>query len=337
MSYDKFESDFCEWFNRFDNSKTKTRLLSSTLRHITENVLPSKDEERLFLIRNFLHTENININLIYRNLWCKPDKDKGLLVGVLCPNWSSGWKDICKDEFISDQIDTFFFIATQYIYRSFQINLIGSIAFTYNRYVDYKGNYISQTSLPSFTKEFQEFERDIKTKSNKRTERVKHYLNIINALDPHVNKALYYYVKAITLYDNNFSEEAVTNLDNSIDVMTQFVKERLRLPTLARKDILSIVDTQLGLGKNTLDSLEKLYLLRCRFSSHPAFSKWWDFGEIYEDNIESFFHTVRYSLVKMFEYETNNRTISPNPEKWSDWFKLNADKVYNATWFNRLI
>lgn len=336
MSFDKFVSDFCCWFNKFENTKGKTKLLSGTLKHIAEEILPSRDEQRLFQVRSFTNSKDMKFNLIYRNLWCTSDKDKGLLVGTLAPNWNNGWKGVSKDEIVADQIDLFFHFANQYITRSYQINLIGSIAFTYNRYCDFRGDFLSQCKLPFLIDEFEKFRDNIKPQFCKKIEIIKHHLNIINALDPYVNKAIYYYVKSIDLYDKDFYEEAITNLDNSIDVVTQFFKERLRLATMGRQDMLNILDNQIGLGRKVLTDLEKLYLLRCQFASHPALSKWWDFGEIYDDYFQRLFESVKFSLIKMFEYEANNRLITQNPEKWSDWFKENADKVYSSIWFDKL-
>lgn len=337
MSFDKFTNDFCQWFNKFDNTRKKIKLLTNCLKKIAEVELPLRNDERLFKVRNFINTKDFELNFIYKNLWCKSDSEKGLLVGTLCPNWNSGWKEVCKDEFVSDQIDYFFHFATQYIYRSYQINLIGSLAFTYNRYFDFRGDFLSWSILPYSINSFQEYENGIKTMTCNKTKRIKHYLNIINALDPYVNKAIYYYVKAIDLYDKSYSEETVTNLDNTIDVVTQFVKERFNLPTMRRKDLLGIVDTHFELGEQTIENLEKLYLLRCQFFSHPALSKWWDFGELYDDDIEKLLYSVKFTLIKMFQYETNNRIISQNPKNWSDWFMNYADKVFSVTWFNNLV
>ena len=201
MSLDKLTNDFCRWFNQYENGKSKIKILSRTLKHISEDVLPSRDEERLFMVRSFTNSKDLKINLIHKNLWCKPDEEKGLLVGTLAPNWNSGWKKICKDEFVSQQIDFFFHFVTQYIYRSFQINLIGSLALTYGRYCDFRGSYMTQCKLPFFKKEFERFQHSIKPDLNNRTNKIKHYLNIINALDPYVNKTIYYYVNII----NNLS------------------------------------------------------------------------------------------------------------------------------------
>ena len=100
--------------------------------------------------------------------------------------------------------------------------------------------------------------------------------------------------------------------------------------------MLAIVDDQIGLGERVQSDLEKIYLLRCRFASHPALSKWWDFSEIYYDDFVRLFESVEFTLIKMFTYESNNRTISHNPENWSTWFNQNAGHVYSSIWFDQL-
>lgn len=126
------------------------------------------------------------------------------------------------------------------------------------------------------------------------------------------------------------------NLDNTIDTITQFIKARLKIPTIPRKDIISVVSNEIGLNIYSQIALEKLYLLRCRFASHPSQSKWWDFGEIYDEDLNIIFDSVKTVLIKMLIYESNNRKISANPSKWSDWFYENADMLFEAVWFHRI-
>lgn len=336
MEYDKFTDNFSRYFSMFENTKGKNHLVKLALKEIKENELPSRDETKLFKIRNFTNSENLNINLIYKNLWCKQDTENELIVGTITPDWQRNWKRISKDEFISEQIDLFFHLVTQYVYRSYQINLITAISFTYNRLCDFRGDRIWQYYLPLYNGEYEKFNHSINIDCNSRIERLKHYLEVINSLEPYINKANFYYLKAIDLMNNGFLEEAITNLDNTIDTISQYIKGILKIPTRPRKEIIEIVSKELQLNSKIQADLEKLYLLRCRFSSHPAQSKWWDFGEIYDDDIDNLKECVQYILIKMLQYETKNRKVSANPSKWSNWFFANANVLFEAIWFHKI-
>lgn len=336
MEYEKFINNFSNYVSSFELTKDEVRSLKLALNEVKNFELPSRDENKLFQIRNFLNSDNLEINLISKNLWCKQDRANGLLVGTLFPDWQTGWKKFCKDEFISEQIGNFFFLVTQYICRSYQINLIAAISFTYNRNCDFRGDRLWQYSLPNCEKKFMDFNNSISIKLNSRIRILQHYLELINSLEPYVNKAIFYYIKSIDLYNKGFLEETITNLDNVIDTISQYIKKILSVPTMPRKDMIQLVAKEIQLSHQVQYSLENLYLLRCRFSSHPAQSKWWDFGEIYDGDIETLIECVKYVLLKMLQYEANNRKVSNNPDKWSNWFADNANMLFEAVWFHRL-
>lgn len=336
LEYDKFVNDFEQYFSRYENTKYKTTIIRRTLKKIKDIELPSREDYRLFQIRNFTNSKNLNINFIGNNLWCKKNENNELVVGNLSPYWSSGWKNICDDEFASDQISLFFYLVNQYIQRSYQINLILSISLTYGRRCDFRGDNIWTYTLPICDQEFFDFNNSISVNSNTRITRLEHYLDITNSLDIYVNKASFYYLKATELYEQGFAEEAITNLDNTIDTVAQYIKKNLRSPTLPRKKMIELAANEIGLDLRVQAELEKLYLLRCRFSSHPAQSKWWDFGELYYDDIDKLFDSVKYVLIKMLLYETRNRTISPNPTNWSEWFIKHAHTLFEAIWFHKI-
>lgn len=336
MEYEKFIDDFSWYFSQFENTKHKISLIRETLAKIKNTELSSRNEWRLFKIRNLVNSENLNINLIHKDIWCKRNQENQLIVGTFCPYWSSGWKNICKDEFVSEQIGLFFFLVTQYIYRSYQINLMLAISFTYERGCDFRGDKLWEYTLPVCEREFLDFTNSINVNLNTRIIRLKHYLEIINSLDIYVNRASFYYLKAKELYEREFYEETITNLDNTVDTIAQYIKSILKLPTLPRKDMIEYVSKEIQLDQQIQSELEKLYLLRCRFSSHPAQSKWWDFGEIYDDDIEKMIDSVQYVLIKMLLYETRNRRIFPTPNNWSEWFNNHAHTLYEAIWFHKL-
>jgi hypothetical protein len=337
MGYNEFKNKMLLYYGSFDNTKAKLPLIKSALDRAVGHELPSRDDKQLFQIRDFTNSEGLLINICAGNLMCSysDDKDK-LFVGTLGPLWSRGWREVSKDPYIAEQIKDFFHFANQYIYRSSQINLIGAIALAYGRCCDFRGDYLSEVVLPEREAVYNDFYIRIPTIITNHTKAVLHYLAIINSLDPFVNKAIYYYTRALTLRELGLDEESVTCSDNMVDTIFQAIKQRLGLPTMHRKDMNNIVEQEISISKSLTKKLDSLYQLRCHFSAHPAQSKWWDFSEIYEDDINAIMDSVKTILVKFCIYERSHCKIQPNPEKWSEWFFQYSDILFDAVWFHLL-
>jgi hypothetical protein len=59
-----------------------------------------------------------------------------------------------------------------------------------------------------------------------------------------------------------------------VDVIFQSIKKRRKMPTQERKEMCNYVYNEIGLYDETVKhNLERLYLLRCRFTAHPSKSK----------------------------------------------------------------
>ena len=109
MGYDDLKNKICAYFNSFENTKNKVVQLKSSLNKIATCNLPGRVCEYLFQVWDFKNTSNLNINSIYKNIMCYySDKENALMVGVICPNWSIGWRNISKDKVISEEIDILF-------------------------------------------------------------------------------------------------------------------------------------------------------------------------------------------------------------------------------------
>lgn len=338
MGYDDFKNKICMFYNSFENTKDKVAPLKSALNNIATNILPQRDSEYLFLIRDFRNTSNLNINFIYHNITCYySDKENALMIGVICPNWSNGWRNISKNLFVSVQIDSLFHFISQYIYRSYQINVIGAIALATDIPTDFRGNTLKCTYGEYATQEIEKFKAFVSENTSELSLKTIGYLKLINALDPFVNKSIFYYIRFLELYNSNFTEEALTAVDNMVDVIFQSIKKRMKAPTQERKEMCNYVYKELRLYDETdKQNLERLYLLRCRFTAHPTKSKWWDFYEIYEDDIEQIRLSVRKLLIIYLKYENKNRLIDAYPTLWSQWFMENCDIIYDAVWFHEI-
>ena len=337
MGYAEFKNKFINDVCRFENTKSKIPLLKIALDRVVEKELPLRDGYCSFQIRDFTNSEAFRISYNSPYLMCKYSTEKNrVLVGTLAPSWSRGWKNISKDDFVSEQIDLFFHFANQYIYRGYQINLIGAIALTYGKHCDFRGIEFCEWQLPYGESEYMAFRNSIPTIRNKRNRTLERFANIINSFDPYINRVIYYYVRSLSLLSSGYDEEAITAADNAVDVIFQAIKQQKQLPTRDRKNMYSIVKNEIHLPNGAIEQLENLYQLRCSFSAHPALSKWWDFFEIYESDIEALMDAVKVAIIKFLLYEASNRKINKNPSCWSEWFIDNCDIVYDAIWFHKL-
>lgn len=337
MGYAEFKSKFINQFAQHEYTKEKISLFKSALDKAVEQELPLRDNYQTFQIRNICNSKGLNVSYNSPYLMCKYSKVKrSLLIGTLAPAWSRGWGKISKDEFVVDQIDGFFYFANQYIYRGYQINILGAIALTYGRHCDFRGNEIMMYRLPFSDSAYNSFRNNIPVMHNKKNRLFSYYIDLINAFDPFVNRVLYYYIRSLSLLADRYDEEAITAADNAVDVICQAIKQQKQIPTKARTDMYNIIQTEINLSSGTVEQLKNLYQLRCGFSAHPAQSKWWDFSEIYENDIEAIMYSVKTTVIKFLIFERNNRKIEKVPSCWSDWFMDNCETIYDAVWFHRL-
>jgi hypothetical protein len=185
LEYAKFKSKFINDTSQYCNGKFEIPVLKNALDRAVEEELPSRDNNKSFQIRDLTNSESLKISYNSPYLMCKYSSEKEcVLVGTLAPAWSRGWQNISKDAFVSDIIDTFFHFASQYIYRSYQINLIGAIALTYGKHCDFRGNEFQEYWLPFCSHEYIAFRNNIPTTRNKRNHTLECYLDLVNSFDP---------------------------------------------------------------------------------------------------------------------------------------------------------
>ncbi|PNQ84218.1 hypothetical protein [Paenibacillus polymyxa] len=64
-------------------------------------------------------------------------------------------------------------------------------------------------------------------------------------------------------------------------------------------------------------------------------SKEWDFSEIFERDIESFFEVVKRLIYKTVLHENNNRVVEKIPPSWSEWFEKHVMMLWETVWFEK--
>jgi hypothetical protein len=338
LSYNDFKNDFCKYYNSSESTRNKVNKLKLALDHAAINILPLRDTELCFQVRDFTNTSSLDINFINENIMCyySISEDK-MITGVISPNWRTGWGNISKDKFVCEQISLLFHFISQYIIRSYQVNLIGAIALATGRPSDFRGTMLSSIYSERTSQEIDSFKSRITDNTSILSMKTIGYLKLINSLDPFVNKVIFYFIRFLQLDSSMFTEESMTAADNMVDTIFQSIKIRKKLPTKERKEMCNYVYKEIGLYDQTdIFNLDRLYLLRCGFTAHPAKSKWWDFYEIYDNDIEKIKLSIRKILILYLKYENVNRQIEAHPISWSIWFKEYCDIVYNAVWFHNV-
>jgi len=353
LGHNEFKTKFLSYLDQFENLKDKHDKFKFTLNKVIKEELPSRDSSRILCQCDLVNAKRVRLNIKVGNIFyngvkndnyfekaimkCFPQYAQGwesfLTVSVLIPDWRNGWKSISKDGIVSDWIDDFFYNSTIYIQRSYQLNLIASIALVYGIPCDFRGSRGRWVKLNNFPKK--ESDIDIIPKGKKGKE-VAEFLKTINALDPHVNRTIFYYIKSLELFETGYYEEVVTNLDNLVAIIDHFIKKRFNNTCLDRENGRNQMVKELGLSKKTRDELEQLYLLRNGYASHPADYCWWDFYETFEEDVKKFFLTIKRTLISFYNYEKANRVVESHPDIWSEWFENNAEMLYDVIYHKNL-
>lgn len=337
-------NDFISKFVQFEIErglpKKSVEKLPKLLRIIIEEEMPKRDKFSHVYVRDLSNSTNLPCTVVTDEVWCLPVKDKYLMAGVVFPYWRHGFKSICKDENLKDTISWFFHFASQYIARSRVVDVIGAIALAYNQACDFRGetcrlysiNEFKAFTIDSIRKEcgVDKLNQD---KCNNRGKRFINYFNLFNSLDPFINRMVFNYTRAINLFKNGFEEEAITALDNTVNVAEQYVRERLQR---SDKDQRALTCFILGMTRSEVNSLKQLYNLRCCFGAHPSFTKWWDFFEIYEDHFEEFFKVVKKIVINTCRMEQVNRVVDKKPKSWSQWLNSNLLMLWEAVSFQKI-
>lgn len=333
MGYTDFKQNVCTFYRKLGVQQNEIESLKVSLDKLFNKILPSLEDNLYCQIRDFTNTEDLHISFNSENFkYYYSEENRTLMVVVIVPNWRNAYRLASKNENVKDKLWVITHFMFQYIYRAYQVNLIGAIALATNKYTDFRGEYFSGYSC-EIGAYCTDNHKEVKFVSDKQNKAIQGYLHLINSLDPYVNRVIFYYVHAIDLYDKYFCEEAITSLDNMIDTVFQDLRRRQKYEVQRREELQSYICELLSIyDKGQQKNIERIYLLRCSFTAHPAKSKWWDFTEFYNDDIKTLFKDVRKFMIAYLKYENKHRLVEKNPDKWSEWIKEYSDIVFDAVW-----
>jgi hypothetical protein len=334
-----FISSFCQWANSGQLPFRSRSRLPGALRRALDAKLPAEDNRREVVVRQLVGSEKLRCEFTSQDQWLFRSNDGQLEVGTVGPNWRSGWRNYDKDEHVTDLISGFFHFAGQYVHRGRAASITGAIAATFDKACDFRygtltlsrfsgdelGN-LDPTSLSS-AKPMSKARG-----SSSRSREFYAWVRAINGLDPFINRAVFQFWRATALESSNFLEESVTALDGLTTVAALFLQDRLPVSGKARDQL----GTHLDLSKNDVKNLERLYELRCDFGAHPGRSKWWDFAEIYDEDIGKMRETAKKLLWQICKFEQLYRKVEPSPTCWSVWFRQNALMLFDSVWFKHV-
>lgn len=328
---------FLEFKNKFindiinQNSNFNIQELKNSLNKIPL-ILKDVEQNRIIMIRDLSCDETIGFNYISEDISCKYNfYENELIVGLTSPDWSKGWRNVSSNKYVSELISDYMHFSSQYVHRSYIINVIGALALVYGISSSFMGQSMFRCGHYNVDENYKKFTDSIDRKNNNLNTNYRMFVYImskINALDPYVNRAIFYYSKSLELISSLFEEEAIICLDNCIDIIIQSIKIRESLPTKKRKDMHRYIKSILNINEINIGYLDLIYDLRCEYGAHPAKSFWWDFNEIHMDYYEDIIINVRLVLIKFIEYESKHRLVTKNPTSWYKWFIDNCNLIY---------
>lgn len=340
----RFVSEFCRWAGARGYPKNKRARLSAALWKAINQKLPDKDRHAHLIVRPLVESRGLTCTYDSVDTWLYPNTSGDLICAVLCPPWETGWRGLSRDYDVETIVAGFFHFASQYIARSRMTNVIGAIALAYNRACDFRYGGAQRLTVGSDSPfPTVEFARSIASQRDEYEPAFKHpnnsprqrefatWVRTLNSLDPYIHRAIYQYWKATALFNSHFWEEAITSLDGVTSVAAQFAQVRLSAGSNPRHSLASLY----GLPSIDKHNLALLYELRSDFGAHPSRSKWWDFAEIYDENIDSIRDSSKRLLWRLCNSERKNRVVESHPENWSAWFSDNAMMVLESVWFTR--
>lgn len=339
-----FKSKFSQWVSEVHPNLNRATFKAS-LNTILEAHIPDQDQFPQFIIRDLLDSKDIDYRLFDTELLVFP-YNSSLFVATIMPSWDRGLKKYCRNEDVYDVISWFFHYASQYVARSRMINIISALCLARQRTCDFRGFKLSrgpverqddfQGVLKFQVKEFLNIELYGATNYDERDPDVTGWIRKTNALDPFINRAVFQFINATKLHYSGFAEECITSLDKTVDIAHQYARARMHI---INDDYLGHREaflTELGFNDEEQALLKLLYKIRNFFGGHASISKWWDFSEMFDTDIDDMLELVRSLLGKLIAHEEQNRIIEKNPSQWSNWFFSNVMLLWDSVWFDKV-
>jgi hypothetical protein len=315
------------------------RSLPAALRRLP-TILQSSDARADVVNRTLQSPFTFPISFASSTCWSYTSGDR-LVLGAVGPAWR-GIRKVCKDPDAAQLVGDFMQFASQYVIRSRIVRIQAGFALTFDVACDFRGADFRRTTVgagsryPDIEAAHRQFRRDLPMTTGRGSRRLREltaWVNMLNPLDPFIHRALFQFWRSCALANAGFWEDAVSALDGVTAVAAEAAHEWRRLSTKPSRQGTGAV---FGLTAEDQSQLEALYQLRCAFGAHPPPSKWWDFAEMYDSELDDFWSVTRRLIRGLCLEELTARRVDPNPPRWSDWFVEHGDLLLELVWFTRL-
>jgi hypothetical protein len=269
----------------------------------------------------------------------------GLVVSSVVPGWGFGWHKVFKDEDVYNVLSWFLHYAQQYIHRSNIASVLmiawedhGKILHPFGsrglgqRYrpvvpmisVDRVLNISKQRALENWG-DVGFLSIDAPTASAWISR---------NTLDPFIQQAIFHYLRGQDLTQHGFEIEAVVAFDCVLQSIGTFLRAHRHLAAeLTRRQVCE----RLQISSESAELANYVYFLRNNFGAHAGGWRWWDQGELLdEENISDIARLAGSVLSSAADAEPLMRSVEPFPSNWGDWFFENFEMLWDTLWFEKL-
>jgi len=334
----RFVSDFAAWAKDAGYPIRVLRRLPGLLRQLPER-LSALDAQQTLFVRSLPNECSLRLRVETPTSGVYTSRDC-IVFWAVGPSWNL--RHMSSDEDASRIVEDFLFLAAQHALRSRILSSTAAVALAFDQLFDFRHANVQRvvfgpdsfaSSLDeAFAHVHESLPPDGRSGTGRKSKSVRIWMRRLNAMDPYVQRGIFQYWRARSLWQSDFGEEAVTALDGLSSVASEALNRWTDLGAVPREQLAHEFHMNASDGR----VLVSLYDLRCAFGAHPAASKWWDFGEMYGDSIESYFDTATRLLGGVSDLEAQHRSVDPSPAKWSEWFEHNACMLLDSVWFARL-
>jgi hypothetical protein len=302
----------CDYLSRVGASKASRDSLRANWNTGVKNRLAEFEGKRFIERRMILPDTGIKLQWSdeTRSIY---NEGNSLWVASAVPAWRQGWSRHIKNEETRDLVSTYFHFLTQFWHRCNVTPILVYIAYKYNELAEWVGS--SQVCAQGFSDE--QFE------INKKKKGITAFLRQMNCHHPLLHNACYHYLRMRQLLEHEFIEDAFVNMDSIASLA-----RRRNLELGGSKNDLS----RLNITAEQLQMADSLHRLRSEFAAHPSMTKWWDFSELFSDDLEKL---TPFALTLILQIATSYSTEKCVEQTFSGISNAPSE-FHDCFWFNRI-
>jgi len=343
----KAKQDLARWFDRVHHhdksseaKQTRRRLLAGL--ELALRTLPERESWREVSTRVY------PIDGLEPGVWklhngAALSTGERVLVTSIVPGWGYGWHRVLKDEYVYEIVSWLLHYARQYVQRATVVQALmaildvcGTTAHPFSETESSTNRYSDILPFPGATAAIQyswaSIEPDWQRHNHPSPQDPNPWCRA-NTVDPDIGQSAASFMRGCSLQDDGHDLEAVVAFDCVLQSSSSYLQHRNRLPDGATR---SNVCAKLGLNARHQHSAEFAYFVRNNFGAHPRGWRWWDVGDVLDEDLAAARSLARAALIAMVEDEAGNRRIESEPEDWTQWLMENFSLIYDAVWFDAL-